>query len=57
MCDFQSQKEITLVKHINTKRTVSTKLGPETYEHNRNVIGVIEPAAANFHCEKCEKTF
>ena len=30
MCDVQSQREITLVKHINTKHAGSTKLGPET---------------------------
>ena len=51
MCDFQSQKEITLVKHINTKHGVSKKIGPETYEYNRNVIENIEH---KFPCEKCE---
>lgn len=57
MCDFQSQKEITLAKHINTKHAVSTKLGPETYEYNWNVIENIEPAVDKFPCEKCDKLF
>ena len=56
MCDVQSQREITLVKHINTKHAGSTKLGPETYEYNSCVIKNIEPAVA-FPCEKCDKIF
>ena len=54
MCDFQSQKEITLVKHINTKHGVSKKIGPETYEYNRNVIENIEH---KIPCDKCEIFF
>ena len=57
MCDIQSQKEITLVKHINTKHAVSVKLGPASCEYNRNVIESIEPAVAKFPCDKCDKLF
>ena len=48
MCDLQSQKGITLVEHVNTKHAVSTKVGPETYEYNRNVTENIEPVEAKF---------
>ena len=57
ICDIQSQKEITLVKHINTKHAVSAKLGPASCEYNRNVIENIEPAVAKFPCDKCDKLF